>query len=490
MKKSRTVLAVDLGASSGRVIKAVYRNQNIAYKEIHRFENCPYEADGHLRWNFSVLLAEIHRGIEKAGKFDSLGIDTWGVDFGLLDIEGNLLEDPVHYRDKRTDGILEEALSTMGAKMLYAETGTQILPINTLFQILALKKQQSKLLHKADKLLFMPDLFTYALCGSISCERSIASTGQILRLLEGSWSRRILDAFQLPCRMFPPIIPSGTVVGRLTSGEKVVTVAGHDTQCAVAALPAQEYPAAFLSCGTWSLLGCETDSPVLTEESMSLGLSNELGANGQINYLKNLVGLWLVQESRREWQRQGTDYSYAELEQLAVEAEPFLCFIDPDDPVFTQPGDIPARVKAYCASTNQTVPQTAGAVMRCIYESLAFKYRYALEQLQFVIGKNFRVLHILGGGSKDTLLCRMTAACTGLRVVAGPAEATALGNIMIQLVALGDISSIEAGRQIITQSEHLSVYFPGDTTVWDTNYKIFKKISISNTDDISFLPNN
>ena len=286
----------------------------------------------------------------------------------------------------------------------------------------------------------------------------------------GEWDRQVLDAFGLPRSLFLPTVPSGTVVGVLPGGQKVIAVAGHDTQCAVAALPGAEKEAAFLSCGTWSLLGCELDEPVLTERSMALGLSNELGANGKVNYLKNIIGLWLIQESRRQWRREGKDLSYAELERLALEAKPLRSFIDPDAPAFTPPGDIPARVKEYCRTSGQPIPETVGEIMRCIYESLALKYRYALEQIGRVTQKRFKTLHILGGGTKDILLCRMTAASTGLRVVAGPTEATALGNILIQLVAMGDLASVEEGRRLIAQAEPLREYLPEDTALWDEAY--------------------
>lgn len=476
MSKEQTVLAIDLGASNGRIVKASYHGDDtICYEEIHRFENCPYEANGRLHWNFSALLSEIYTGIDKSGKFNSIGVDTWGVDFGLLDENGNLLEDPVHYRDGRTEGVVEEALLTVDGRSLYSGTGTQILPINTLFQLLALQKQRPELLQKANKLLFMPDLFTYALCGSSICERSIASTSQLLALPEGVWNRRLMDAFRLPERLFINPVTSGTIAGTLPNGEKVIAVAGHDTQCAIAAIPTQEENAVFLSCGTWSLLGCELDAPILTEYSMQLGLSNELGANGKVNYLKNIIGLWLIQESRREWLRQGQNYSYAELEYLALKSEPLESFIDPDAPIFAAPGDIPGRIQAYCAATCQPIPQTVGAVMHCIYESLALKYRFTIEQLQAITGKNYQTLHILGGGSKDRLLCQMTATATGLRVIAGPAEATALGNIIVQLVAAGILSSINIGRQLIAQSEKLVEYLPVDTAVWNNKYMRFQK---------------
>ncbi len=464
-----TVLAFDFGASSGRAILAEYENGQLRYREVHRFENCPHEKDGHLRWDFTELMRQVHIGIEKAGAFDSIGFDTWGIDFGLLNEKGELLGDPVHYRDSRTVGAAEQACKRVPAATLYAETGTQIMDMNTLFQLL-----QSDL-SGARRMLFMPDLFIHALCGAQVCERTVASTGQMLNIRTGQWSRTVLDAFDIPYSLFAPLVDSGIVVGQY-KGAKVIAVAGHDTQCAVAAMPAPEENAAFLSCGTWSLLGCELDNPILTQRSRRAGLSNEQGANGKVNYLKNIIGLWLIQESRRQWRREGQEYSYADLEKLALEATPLRSFIDPDSPEFTPPGDIPGRVREFCRRTGQPVPETVGEIMRCIYESLALKYRFALDQLSQATGKNFSSLHILGGGTKDGLLCRMTADCTGIPVIAGPVEATALGNILIQLVALGEVKDIEEGRALIAATEPVKRFAPSAQDDWNRAYETYKTI--------------
>ncbi|HIX34433.1 MAG TPA: rhamnulokinase [Candidatus Gemmiger avium] len=471
----KRVLAFDFGASSGRAILAEYENGHLTYKEAHRFENCPRERDGHFRWDFADLMANVHQGIEKAGAFDSIGFDTWGVDFGLLDEDGKLLGDPVHYRDSRTEGMVEKAMARMDADALYTATGSQIMAINTLFQLLAVQEQDAETWEKARRLLFMPDLFAHALCGANVCETTIASTSQMLDARTGAWNRDVLQSFAIPEHLFAPRVNSGTVVGEY-QGAKVIAVAGHDTQCAVAAMPAPDANAAFLSCGTWSLLGCELDAPVLTEQSRLLALSNEQGANGKVNYLKNIIGLWLIQESRRQWRREGQEYSYAQLEQLALAAEPLRSFIDPDDPLFTPPGDIPGRVREFCRRTGQPVPETVGQVMRCIYESLALKYRFALEQLSRATGKQFSVLHVLGGGAKDGLLCRMTADCAGIPVVAGPVEATALGNILTQLVALGELPDIAAGRALIAATEPVKRFAPADRNDWDKAYETYTTI--------------
>ena len=478
--KDVRVLAFDLGASSGRAILGTYQAGALRCEEIHRFENVPLEADGHLLWDFSRLVYEIHQGMEKAGNFDSIGFDTWGVDFGLLDKQGDLLSTPVHYRDARTAGMCEKVFERIPADALYRRTGNQIMAINTLFQLMAFKNEQPALLEKADRLLFMPDLLAHALCGSTACELTIASTGQMLDPNTKRWDKELLSQLGIPARLLSAPVPSGTVVGEIVNQgarAKVIAVAGHDTQCAVAALPAPGGKAAFLSSGTWSLLGTELDRPILTRESMELGFSNEIGADGKINYLKNIVGLWLIQECRRCWQEDGENLSYSELAEEAANADAFRSLIDPDAEEFVPPGDMPERIRAFCQRTGQAVPLTRGAVCRCIYESLALKYRYAIGRLEHAVGHEFTALHILGGGSNVSLLCQMTADACGVPVFAGPAEATALGNILIQLAALGEISGIAEGRALIKNTQSVVRYQPGaDRGVWDRAYERFLKL--------------
>lgn len=465
-------LAFDFGASTGRAVLGTLENGKLTYREVHRFDNVPIEREGTLHWDIDALMAGIREGIERAGEFDGIAFDTWGVDFGLLDADGNLLDAPVHYRDSRTAGTIAEVTKTIGKDRLYQMTGNQIMEINTLFQLIALKKQP-ELLEKAKTLLFMPDLFVYLLSGTAACEQSIASTSQMLDPLRRDWCTELLEELGLPKELLLPVVPSGTVTGSLPNGAKVIAAAGHDTQSAVAAVPFQSEQAAFLSCGTWSLLGTELDAPILSPKSAALGLSNELGANGKVNYLKNIIGLWMIQESRRQWKREGQEYSFSELEQLAQEAAPFRCFIDPDDPLFTPPGDMPGRIKQYCEQTGQYVPQTVGEVVRCIYESLAMKYRLALEQISEATGKQFEVLHIIGGGSQAKLLCQMTASACNIPVLAGPIEATALGNLIIQFIALGALPDISAGRQLIAECESLKCYEPKRSDGWNDSYQTF-----------------
>lgn len=466
----KTVLAFDFGASSGRAIKAVYDGESISYEEIHRFDNIPIEENGSIFHNVDMIMSEVNIAIDKAGKVDTLAFDTWGVDYGLLDKNGKLINMPYHYRDSRTNGTVEKATAVMSFDNLYSQTGNQIMPINTLFQLLA-----DKNIDKAERLLFMPDLFGYLLTGKMACEYSIASTSQMLNPLTKRWSEEVIKNFSVNEKLFAPLTKSSTVLGSC-KGIDVVSVAGHDTQCAVAAMPCLDDNTAFLSCGTWSLIGCEIDEPILSEESNSLELSNELGANGKINYLKNISGLWLIQELRRDFASKGKRYSYNDMEMLARGSEAFKCFIDPDDASLSSPGNLCEKIKQYCKSTNQPIPDTDGQLVRCIYESLALKYRYALTQISRCTNKQFETLHLLGGGTKDNFLCEMTADCLDIPVIAGPVEATALGNIILQLIALEEIESVDEGRRLISKSEKLNKYMPNHSSEWENAYNKYTKI--------------
>ena len=466
----KTVLAFDFGASTGRAIRATFDGKEIAYEEIHRFDNIPKEVDGHVCHDVDMIFSEIKTAIQKAGKVDSIAFDTWGVDYALLDKEGNIIHEPYHYRDERTKDALEKVFAKISPDELYGETGNQIMNINTLFQLVS-----DDNLDKADKLLFMPDLFAYLLTGKKVCETTIASTSQMLGLKDKKWSKKVLGTFGIREDLFPEICESATINGDY-KGTPVVSVAGHDTQCAVAAMPTDSENAAFLSCGTWSLIGCELDEAVMTAESNSLELSNELGANGKINFLKNISGLWLIQETRRDLAKTDRKYSYNELEMMARDSERFKCFIDPDAPELSAHGNLPDKIKAYCRSTNQTAPETIGEIVRCIYESLALKYRLALEQITECTGKKFDVLHLMGGGTKDGFLCELASQSLGIPVIAGPIEATALGNIMLQLIALGEIKTIEEGRKIIAETEKVKVFEEAHTPDWDEAFERFCKV--------------
>lgn len=486
MKKNYRVLAIDFGASSGRAFLGHFDGQKLDIEEIHRFENNPVTEDGTLYWNIDALWSEVKtslRAARDAGGFDSVAVDTWGVDFGLLDKKGKLTGRPVHYRDNRTDNILEKALNIIPNTEIYRLTGNQIIKINTLFQLVA-SKEEGRLIN-ARTLLFMPDLFGYFLSGKIYCERTIASTSQMYNPVSLKWEEQILEMFGIPQVILPDVISSGTVVGELCQAlcselnfpaSKVIAAAGHDTQCAIAAIPSNEPDAAFLSCGTWSLFGTELKAPVLSAESMKDDMSNELGANGKIDYLKNINGLWLTQESRREWKRQGNNFSFSDIEELAGRSEPFANYIDPDSPEFVSPGNIPEKIRSFCKRTGQTIPENVGAVARCINESLVMKYRFTLEQIQNRTGKKHHVLHMVGGGTQSKMLCQMTADSIGIPVIAGPVEATVFGNVIIQLAALGAIQNIDSGRSIIAENTRLEKYEPHDKDRWNAAYKQFLEI--------------
>ena len=473
----KTVLAFDFGASTGRAIKAVFDKGTLEYHEIHRFDNTPIEYDGKVCHDVDMILSEVKTAIEKAGHVDSLAFDTWGVDYGLIGKDGKLVCPPCHYRDERTADILKSALSKLDADTLYRETGNQIMNINTLFQLLTEKE-----LGKAETVLFMPDLFGYLLTGNKACELSIASTSQMLRPVTADWSDTVLGTYKIDKSLFAPLVSSGTVLGEY-KGIKVVSVCGHDTQCAVCAMPADSENAAFLSCGTWSLIGCETEKPVLTAESRKSELSNELATKGRVNYLKNISGLWLIQETKRDYKKHGKDYSYNDLEMFARDSEPFYCFIDPDAPSLSAHGELPEKIRNYCKKTGQPVPGSVGQLVRCIYESLALKYRLALEQISESTGKKFDVLHLLGGGTKDGFLCEMTAKSLGIPVIAGPVEATALGNIMLQLIALGEVSDINEARKMIAETQETKKYAFDRTADWDKAYEKYKSILQNNKEE-------
>lgn len=462
-----TVLAFDFGASTGRAIKAEFDGKSLTYGEVHRFENIPTYEGERLCWDFPYLLGEVKKAIDMCSDVDALAFDTWGVDYGFLDENDELIGLPVNYRDTRTNGMPERIFEKISPYALYKSTGNQIMPINTLFQLTAEKKRNAK------TLLFMPDLFVWALCGDKSAERTIASTSQMYDFEKGNWNTDIAELSGMNTDILQKLVNSSTVVGDY-QGIKVIKVAGHDTQCAVAAMPAENNGCpAFLSCGTWSLIGCECENAVLTKKSMDDELSNELGANGKVNYLKNISGLWLIQEIRRNFRETGRDYSFNDMEQLARAEKSFTCFINPDAPEFAAPGSMPEKIQEYCRKTNQTIPKSDGALVRCIYESLAMKYKFALSQISDNTGKSFDVLHLLGGGTKDGFLCQMTANSLGIPVIAGPAEATALGNILLQLIALGDIRNVDEGRMIIKEQESVKEYTPADIDEWQKAYKKF-----------------
>ena len=483
----KNVLAFDFGASSGRAVIGSLENGKISLTEVHRFSNDPVILNGTVYWDILRLWHEIKQGIVKAKVhgFDSIGIDTWGVDFGLIDKDGRLLENPVHYRDSRNDGMIEYSEKFISNSEMYDITGIQFMQFNTVFQLLALLRDRPELMERTDKVILMPDLFNYFLTGEKKSEFSMASTTQMLDVFKHEWSDKLLEKLNINKDLMCPLIKPGQIVGRVSpeiceelgiEPVNVVAVCGHDTASAMFAVPTLEKDFAFLSCGTWSLFGTELDEPIINEKTKKYNITNEGGFDCKISFLKNIIGLWLIQESRRHWQREGEDYSYADLEKLALESKPFKCFIDPDAPEFSPMGNIPQRVREQCSRTGQEIPETVGEIMRCIYESIAMKYRYTNECLQDCTEKIYEKLYVIGGGVKDKLLLQMTANSLAIPVSAGPIEATVLGNIAIQFIASGVIDDNQEARKIIADSTDIKIYEPADTDIWAKAYKRFIEV--------------
>lgn len=485
MKK---VLAIDLGASSGRGIIAKIEDGKINLKEIHRFQNNGVWAGNDFLWDVLHLLDEIKQAIVKAnndGGFDLIGIDTWGVDYALLDSDGALLTNPVHYRDVRNATGRKEASEVMDIKEIYKKTGIQILDFNTLFQLVYEKNHKNHVLENAKTFLFMPDLLNYFLTGVAKNEYTIASTSQMLNPYTKNWDFDLLEKFGINTDIFCDIIMPGEKIGRLSDKvceelkvkkADVIAVGSHDTASAVVSVPSDKKDFVYISCGTWSLFGTELDEPNITEKGYLSSYTNEGGCGGKIRFLTNIMGLWLIQESRRTYKKEGKDLTFADLEAQARESEPFKCFIDPDYPEFGKPGDIPGRIAEYCKKTGQRAPETIGETVRCIYESLALKYRLALINLEDISGKKFEKINIVGGGTKDPFLCAMTSDACNIDVDAGPVEATALGNIAMCLISAGEIKDITEARKIIANSFPLKSYKPNHTKEWDEAFERFKKV--------------
>jgi len=488
MKK---VLAFDFGASSGRAMLGTFDGEKISLQEIHRFSNDPVEVCGNLHWDILRLFYEIKQGILKcvhSGNKDisAIGIDTWGVDYGLFNSENNLIGNPFHYRDIRTDGMIEKACEIAGREFIFDQTGVQIIWFNTAYQLLSMTLKNSSSLNDVKTLLLTPDMLNYFLTGVQTTERTIASTTQLYNPSTKTWAYDLMEKLNIPKKIFTPIVDAGTVIGSITpelSDEldivsvPVIAVASHDTASAVVSVPiVDEEDYIYISSGTWSLMGIESDTPIINEKSYQHNFTNELGYNGKVRFLKNIMGLWIVQECKRQWEREGDNVSFAELEVAALDATPFENYINPDDTLFATPGNMPRRIKEFCEKTNQKVPQTKGEILRCVYQSIALKYRYTVECLEDILGKELKVIHIVGGGIKDKTLCKLTAYATNKKVVAGPVEATAIGNIAVQLISLGEIENITQARKIIANSFEATTYMPEDSSVWDDAYEKYKKI--------------
>jgi rhamnulokinase len=491
MAETKQYIAVDLGAESGRIMLGSVSADKLDLTEIHRFGNGPIEVNGSLHWDFEKLLSEIKTGISKAvkqtgGEIEGIGVDSWGVDYGLVGADGRLIDRPYHYRDSRTNGMMEKAFELMGKKQIYENTGIQFVQLNTLYQLLARRLSDPETLAKAKNLIFMADLVSYNLCGRVFAEYTLASTSQFMDMRTGQWSKSVLDKLSLPADILPDIIMPGTVVGKLSEefaneigcGQiDIIAIGSHDTASAVAAVPASDGNWGYLSSGTWSLIGIEIPKTIVSEQSFEYEFTNEGGVENTIRLLKNLMGLWLVQECRRQWQREGTELSYPEMAKMAQAAEPFAACINVDDMRFLAPGDMPGRINEYLAKTGQRTTKDKGQIMRIILESLAFRYRSVIEILEDLTGKKLDCLHIVGGGIQNELLCQFTADALGKKVITGPVEATASGNILMQAKAKGQISSLQQLRQIVRNSFKLKEYQPQDAELWNRQYQ---KVKIHN----------
>lgn len=482
------ILAFDFGASSGRAMLAQYVDGKITMEELHRFTNDPVSVNGTLFWDALRLFYNIKQGITKAvnaGGFDMIGIDTWGVDFGLIGEDGQLIQNPVHYRDGRGEKPFEEFFRRVDPAELYSKIGLQHMAINTLYQLIYLKESKPELLAATKKVLFTPDLYNYFLTGQMKAEYTIASTSEMLDAKKRDWSEELLELTGIPREKLCDITQPGSECGLLSDEiceelgapkAKVMCTASHDTASAVAAVPTQERDFIFISCGTWSLLGTELHEACLNEKAAEYNFANEGGVAQTYRFLKNIMGTWLIQESRRQWIREGQEYGFGELEQMAKQCAPFKSLIDVDMPEFGKPGNLPRRIREYCEKTGQYVPETQGEMIRCIDESLALKFAYSISNLAECTGIEYKTINILGGGTKSALLCQMTANATGMRVIAGPDEATVMGNIIIQLIAAGEIADLSEARKVVANSTDLKIYEPQDTEIWAEQYKKFKEL--------------
>lgn len=484
------VLAFDLGASSGRALLGRLTDRKIEVEELHRFPNDPVQVGNRLHWDILRLFHEMKQALLQAKHqgmaISSLGIDSWAVDFGLIGWNGELLGNPYHYRDRHTDGAMERLLGEVPAAEVFARTGIQFLPFNTIYQLYALKQADSPLLRETNRFLMIPDLLRYFLTGEMHNEFSNATTTQLYNPLDKRWDGELLQRLGIPASWFGAVVQPGTLTGSLRPSLSeelgidsipVYAVAEHDTGSAVAAVPASERSFAYLSCGTWSLMGTEVDRPVMNDLALQMNFTNEGGVNGTFRLLKNIMGLWILQESRREWERAGHAYSFPELVRMAEQAPPCRAWIDPDDALFLHPGDMPARIRQICLRTGQQPPEEPGAVVRCILESLALKYRYVLELTERLSGQSFSGLHMVGGGIHNTLLCQWTSNAIGKPVWAGPAEGSAIGNLVVQWIAQGQLADIWEARRVIRESFPVTVYEPAEQEAWQAAYGKFCQVT-------------
>jgi rhamnulokinase len=484
------VLALDLGAESGRAIVGSFDGNSITLQEVHRFPNLSVRLPDGLHWDIMYLFSEIKKGIQLAYEqfgegLISLGIDTWGVDHALLDANGHMTFLPYHYRDSRTDDVMEEVFSIVPKDEIFFQTGIQFMSINTLYQLRSLLQTNPYAIMNAETFLTIPDLLNYWLTGIKASEYSIATTTQCYDPTSKSWAYSLLEKIGIPGDIFPEIIPSGTNLGKLlpyvtrelgAHNLQVVAPASHDTASAVLSIPKSYVPSAYLSSGTWSLLGVETPTPIINQQSLAMNFTNEGGFDGSIRFLKNITGLWIVQECKRYWQAKGENYSYTDLTDLANAAQGHQAYIDSEWTEFLKPGNMPDKIRQYCALTNQPVPEDHGSVIRCVLESLALKYREEFESLEAVTDQDIQQLNIVGGGSQNTLLNQCAANALNRKVVTGPIEATAFGNILGQLIALGKIETIDRAKEIVSNSCTLTTYQPQNIEEWENAYQKYLQV--------------
>ncbi len=483
-------LAFDLGASSGRAILGTLEKDKLQLTEIHRFKNQMSQIHGHFYWNIFSLFDELKTGLKKCiAEYKiqplSFGIDTWGVDYSLVTKTGQLAGLPFAYRDHRTDDAMEAFFKILPKNETYLLSGIQFLQFNTLFQLFSSVRENYPPLQIADGLLFTPDVLNYLFTGVKKNEYTIASTSQMLKPGKPEWEEKLFKAAGIPENLTQEIVQPGTVLGlalpeidEQTGCAEItcVAVASHDTASAVVSVPAEGENWAYLSSGTWSLLGIESPEPIVTEETLAMNFTNEGGVDGTTRFLKNIMGMWLIQECKRIWDA-GKEISWNGIVELSQLAEPFKCLINPDDSGFLNPGNMPEAIREYCRNTDQYVPESKGEIARCIYDSLVLKYKFTLRQIESVTGKKIEKLHIIGGGANNEMLNQMTANATGIPVVAGPAEATAIGNIMMQAKAMGYVTTLEEIRRVVRNSFPVKTYEPASQHGWDEAYSKFEKLS-------------
>jgi len=481
------MLAIDLGASSGRGIVGRFDGEKLTLEENHRFSNDPVITAGSFNWDTLRIFHEIKNSIRKCALSDdkdiaSIAIDTWGVDYGFLDKNGKLLGNPYHYRDKRTEDILDYAFSIVPKDEIYNITGIQTMNFNTLFQLAAEMRDNPERVALAETMLFTPDLLNYFLTGVKRTEYTIASTGSLLDASKRDWAWDLIKKFGIPEKIFTDIVMPCTEVGPLLPqvleevgniSAKVVSVGAHDTASAVLAVPAKGEDFVYISSGTWSLMGSEIPEPAINELSRTYDFTNEGGVARKIRFLKNIMGLWLEQESRRQWIREGKNVSYDELSNMAMASKPLQSIINPDDPLFAPPGNMPLRIAEYCKKTGQHVPENMGEIIRCIFDSLALKYRWTVDCIDEIKGTRTSFINIVGGGCKEAPLCQLAADSCNRPVYAGPVEATAAGNIFAQAIAAGEIKDIAEARHVARNSFEIKMYEPHHNDLWDEAYARF-----------------